>query len=147
MKHNATLAVWLLFVTGAPMRFYGQDSRGTPASTFKQPIEMKHLRGVIADPMWAVMVKQQVTLQAQHGKDFSDIKSVQTDEEGRFDFGEIRRGTYRIFTTRRNFCQVLIPVRLAKRGWAGLRVAVPVAASDTYAGYCSDNTRIEQLAK
>jgi hypothetical protein len=138
------LVALLSLACGAPLR--GQRIGDCPPSSHGRLIEVKSLRGVVADPIWAVIPKVQVTLQERSGEMFRDIRSVATDGEGKFDFGRIAPGRYRLtFAGPRGFCRLTIPVLLSAKGWAGFKLALPIAASDTCPGYCEESSRFEEL--
>jgi hypothetical protein len=90
-----------------------------------------------------VIPKAHVTLQKPKGEGFQDIEMAVTDERGRFEFAKTPHDTYRVLVVApRGFCQVAIPVKLSGRGWDGLKLAVPIAATHTS---CDDRLKIEGL--
>jgi hypothetical protein len=103
---------------------------------------------VVSDPIWAVIPKVRVTLQKKSGEIFRDIRSVATDAEGKFDFGSMPPGRYRLaFVGPHGFCRVTVPVTLATKGWAGFELAIPAETSDICPGYCDESSKLREIAE
>ena len=135
-------AEFRLQLTPTPMEMSSVSAQTGEA----RPIDVQELRGVVADPNWAVIPKAQLTLQGKKDETYREIQSVQTDERGRFDFGKQAPGAYRInIVAPAGFCRVVIEVKLSEKGWSGLRVAIPVAAYDAHPGNCGHALKIEQI--
>ena len=110
-------------------------------------VELARIRGVIVDAYLARIPNSNLLLQRKERNEFRDVKSVKSDKIGGFEFEEALPGTYRLIASAPGFCEVTIPIRLSKSGWSGLKLTLPVGATDTPLGYCPSEARIEQLEK
>jgi hypothetical protein len=113
----------------------------------RSPQDVKELGGVVVDQNLAVVPKEKVLLQIQHGEKFRDVAAVDTDSSGRFNFRSQRRGKYRfIFSGQAGLCRAEVPVRYASEGFHGIRLVLPVAATDTCPQYCESRLKIEEMS-
>ena len=86
-----------------------------------------------------------VTLQEPNGDSFRDVKSLATDGTGKFDFGKVAAGKYRmVFSGPRGFCHVTVPSKLSEKGWGGFKLVLPVAASDSCPEDCDERVKIDE---
>jgi hypothetical protein len=123
VKAAATLTLCLSLASGTLVAAHGQNVLSSKESAPSQLVEIKHLRGVVVDSKWAVIPKVWVTLRKQNDKDFRDIKSVETDEAGRFEFVEMTNGTYvLVFAAPVGFCHVSIPRQIVGKGLGGSEI-------------------------
>jgi hypothetical protein len=98
------------------------------------------------DENLAVIPKVKVELQAPDGQDFPAVVGVETDTTGQFHFGRQRPGRYLVvFTGPRGFCQAAIPLLYSKAGLKGMRLTLPVAASDSYPQNCKSRLKVEEM--
>jgi hypothetical protein len=134
-----SLLVTAALAVGASAQLVGNcpDLRIGPAR------QIHRLRGVLEDENLGVIPKAKVIL--QNGK-LIELATVETDSNGAFDFGRRRNGTYRlILYPPVGLCRAILPIRLWKSGWNGVRVVVAVAPSDTCPQYCQDRAKIEKI--
>ena len=125
---------------------YAQIVGTCPPSSVRAPVEVRHLRGLLVDPKLAVIPAARITLQKSSGNGFRDLQFIETDRLGRFDFGRIEHGSYRLkFEPPQGLCRALVAVRVSGKGWRGIRMTVPVAATDTCPAYCDDRVKIEEI--
>jgi hypothetical protein len=104
------------------------------------------LKGVVVDENSAVISKVKVRLQVPDGKDFRDIVAAETDPTGRFNFEAQPSGNYRlVFAGVTGFCRATIPVRYSKAGFKGIRLTLPVAASDSCPQDCDSKLKVEEM--
>ena len=68
-----------------------------------------------------------------------------TGGSGDFSFSNLAPGNYQLVITNRYFCQVELFVKLNKRGWSAVKVAIPTAATDRHVGYCDEELKIGPL--
>ena len=142
MRRVAIVA--LLFLV--PVVAYAQIVGTCPPSSVRASVDVRHLRGLLVDPNLAVIPAARITLQKSSGNDFRDLKFIETDQLGRFDFGRIEHGSYRLkFEPLQGLCRALVAVRVSGKGWRGIRMTVPVAATDTCPAYCDDRVKIEEI--
>ena len=112
----------------------------------RNPRDVKELRGVVVDQDMAVIPKVKVLLQIRDGEKFRDVAAVDTDSTGRFNFESQPRGGYRfVFSGPAGFCPAKVPVRYTSEGLHGMRLILPVAASDTCPQYCEGRLKIEEM--
>jgi hypothetical protein len=124
----------------------GQLIGSCPPSLARNPHDIKEPRGVVVDENLAVIPKVKVKLQVPEGQDFHDIGLVETDRLGQFNFEGHRPGQYRlVFAGPVRLCPATIPVRYGKTGLKGIRVTLPVAATDTCPQYCEGRLKIEEM--
>jgi hypothetical protein len=124
----------------------GQIVGSCPPSTARGSQDAKELRGVVVDQNLAVVPKVKVRLQLLDGRVFRDIGLVETDQTGRFSFESRRRGRYRLmFMGPIGFCPATIPIRYSKTGFKGIRLMLPVAATDTCPQYCESRLKVEEM--
>jgi len=118
-----------------------------PPSSTRSSRDIKELRGGVVDENLAVIPKVKVRLQVPDGKDFRDIELIETDRSGQFNFESHRPGRYRlVFAASVGFCPATIPVRYGKTGLKGIRLILPVAATDTCPQYCESRLKIEEMS-
>ena len=124
----------------------GQLIGSCPPSAERRSQGIKELRGVIVDENLAVVPKVKVTLQEPHGKEFRNIGSVEADSEGRFSFEAHRLGRYRfVFVGPVGLCRATVPVNYSQSGFKGIRLTLPVSASDTCPQYCESRLKVEEM--
>jgi hypothetical protein len=124
----------------------GQMVGTCPASPERPAQSLLRVEGVFVDATIAVIPNVKLTLQKRRGQTFVDIDSLSTGADGKFDFGKRRPGLYRLaFAPPVGFCRMAIPIRLSNRGWNGIRVTVPVGATDTCPQYCEDRLRLDAV--
>jgi hypothetical protein len=105
-------------------------------------VELKILRGVIADLTGAVVGNAQVVLQQQSRDGILDVASLQTSSNGDFNLGEHPPGNYRILVVAKGFCHAAINISVSTQGWEGMKVALPVGNYDL-SGNCLGQLLIE----
>ena len=103
------------------------------------------VRGIVADPTSAVMPNAALVLQKRKRDGFRDVQSIKSDQTGRFDFGENSPGIYRLIASAPGFCRIYIPVEISRKGWASLKIVIPVGTTDTPTGYCPSKAKLEKL--
>ena len=141
---TTSLLLFLLFAGSLLSR--GQRVGPCSPSPGRSPEDIKEFRGVVVDQNLAVIPKVKVRVQVPDGKDFRDIGATETDPNGRFDFEARPSGNYRLaFAGPAGFCSAAIPVRYSKRGLKGMRLILPVAASDTCPDDCDSRLKIEEM--
>jgi hypothetical protein len=141
---------WLiLFALCAVARSHGQrvEVPIQARTTVRPTIELSHIRGYLADPTWARIPKARIVLQKKKGVVLGDVQSIGSNQLGEFDFGKKPPGSYRLIVRTRGFCEITIPIKLSGNGWPGLRIALPLGATDTPSGYCDEQLKIERLGK
>jgi hypothetical protein len=106
---------------------------------------VRELKGVVVDENLAVIPNVKVRLQMPDGKDFRDIGAIETDPTGRFSFEARPPGNYRLVFAGCGFCPATIPVEYSKAGFKGVRLTLPVAASDSCAQDCDRRLRVEEM--
>ena len=117
-----------------------------PPTPARNPQDIQELRGVVVDEKLAVIPKVKVNLQVPDGEDFRDIGSVETDPTGRFGFTLQHSGRYRLFFVGpRGFCGAAIPVKYSKSGFKGIRLTLPIGATDTCPQYCESRLKVEEM--
>ena len=128
------------------IRMGGQFIGSCPPSPARRPQDIQALRGVVVDENLAVVPKVKVRLQARNRRDFRDIEVIETDPTGRFGFEAHDPGQYRlVFVGPKGFCTATIPVRYSKTGLKGIRLTLPIGASDTCPQYCESRLKIEEM--
>jgi hypothetical protein len=138
---------WLIFLVLCAMR----GAHGQRVEVPLQPrptlatVELSHIRGYLADSIWARIPMAKIILHKKKADAFFDVRSAESNERGEFDLGEASSGLYRLIVSARGFCEVTIPIRVSGKGWPGLRMALPVGVSDAPSGYCEKNLKIERL--
>ena len=124
----------------------GQFIGSCPPSPVRRLQDIQALRGVVVDENLAVIPKVKVKIQVPDGKYFRDIGLVETDSTGRFNFVPQHSGRYRlVFAGPLGFCSATIPVQYLKSGFKGIRVTLPVVATDTCSQYCESRLKIEEM--
>jgi len=124
----------------------GQMVGSCPPTAARIPQKIAELRGVVVDENLAVVPKVKVRLQARDGRDLRDIEVIETDPTGRFSFKAHDPGQYRlVFVGLKGFCTATIPVRYSKTGLNGIRLTLPIGASDTCPQYCESRLKIEEM--
>ncbi|MGO9087105.1 MAG: carboxypeptidase-like regulatory domain-containing protein [Candidatus Sulfotelmatobacter sp.] len=124
----------------------GQMVGSCPPTAARSPQKITELRGVVVDENLAVVPKVKVRLQARDGRDLRDIEVIETDPTGRFSFEAHDPGQYRlVFVGPKGFCPATIPVRYSKTGLKGIRLTLPIGASDTCPQYCESRLKIEEM--
>ena len=117
-----------------------------PASNWDHPIWVKSVDGVVTDATAAVIPKVQIVLRAKKGKTFVDIEEFQTDSGGKFSSRAHETGEYRLVVAGpKGFCKLSLPVWISEKGWSGLKLTLPVGATDTCQAYCEERVRIEEM--
>jgi hypothetical protein len=143
VKRPILLALVLLIWVVRPN---GQIVGSCPPSIPRGSQDVKELRGVVVDPALAVVPKVKVRLQYLDGRVFRDVGLVNTDQTGRFSFESRHRGQYRfVFVSPIGLCPATIPIRYAKTGFNGIRLTLPVAASDTCPQFCESRLKVEEM--
>jgi len=99
-------------------------------------VEVSHIRGCLADPIAARIPNAVITLQKKKAGVFVDVQSIESSPTGEFDFGKKSLGIYQFVASARGFCQIAFPIRVLETGWQGLRIALPIAVTDTSSGGC-----------
>src|SRR5208283_6248211 len=97
---------------------------------------VSHIRGCLADPIAARIPNAVITLQKKKAGVFVDVQSIESSPTGEFDFGKKSLGIYQFVASARGFCQIAFPIRVLETGWQGLRIALPIAVTDTSSGGC-----------
>jgi len=124
----------------------GQLIGTCPPSPARSPEDVKELRGVVIDENLAVVPKVKVLLQIQEGDKFRDVATVDTDSIGRFSFASHRQGKYRlVFSNFKGLCRAQIPISYTSKGLRGMRLILPIAASDTCPKYCESRLKVEEM--
>jgi hypothetical protein len=144
-----TVKSWLIFLVLCPMT--GAHGQRVEVPVQPRPtlttVELSHIRGYVADPIWARIPNAAITLQKKKAGVFVDVQSIESSSNGEFDFGKKSSGIYQLVASVRGFCQITLPIRVSEKGWPGLRIALPASASDTPSGYCEDRLKIERIER
>jgi|KBSMisStaDraftv2_1062788.scaffolds.fasta_scaffold269653_2 hypothetical protein len=126
------LAVALL---GSPMTPLAERIGPCPKHPRGKVGIVNHIRGVTVDPLDARITSLEMKLQKRRGHSFIDFSSLTTDSEGRFDFGEVPIGKYRLTTAgRKGFCDQSLLLVVKETGWSAFTMRLPVESSDS----CND---------
>ncbi len=124
----------------------GQLVGDCPPIAPRSPVSVNELRGVVVDVNMAVVPEEKVKLQILNGKEFRDAESAETDANGQFSFATRRAGQYRlVFSGRVGLCTATIPIKLLEGGLKGMRLTLPVAATDTCPDYCEKRMKVEEM--
>jgi hypothetical protein len=143
---KSTFQLALLFFAFI-IQLSGQLVGSCPSSSARSPQDIKELRGVVVDENLAVVPKVKVKLQVPVGQDFHDVALIETDRSGQFSFEGNGPGQYRlVFAGLVGLCPATIPVRYGKTGLKGIRLTLPVAATDTCPQYCEGRLKIEEMS-
>jgi len=138
------LLLFLLSASGLPSS--GQRIGPCLPSPPRSPQNIMELRGVVVDENSAVIPRVKVRLQVPNGKDFRDVAATETDPIGQFSFETQPSGNYRlVFAGLSGFCRATIPVRYSKAGFKGIRLTLPVAASDSCPRDCDSRLKVEEM--
>jgi hypothetical protein len=141
---RSTLVAFLFFLS--VIRPNGQVVGSDPPRPTRGPHDVKELAGVVVDRNLAVIPNVKVTLQIFSGRALHNVASVSTDLMGRFIFECQRPGRYRLtLVGPTGFCPAKIDVKYSNTGFKGIRVTLPVVASDTGPEYCESRLKIEEL--
>lgn len=142
---RTSLLLFMLFAWG--LLSSGQRIGPCPPNPPRSPQNIQELRGVVVDENSAVIPKVKVRLQVSDGKDFRDIGATETDPTGRFSFEAQPSGNYRlVFAGLLGLCRATIPVRYSKAGFKGIRLTLPVAASDSCSQDCESKLKVEEMS-
>lgn len=143
-RMKPSLLVFLVLTLGIPMG--GQIIGSCPPSPARSPQEIQELRGVVVDENLAVIPRVKVNLQVLDGQAFRDIGSIETDSTGRFGFAAQHLGKYRlVFSGPTGLCPATIPVTYSNAGLKGIRLTLPVAATDTCPQFCESRLKIVEM--
>ena len=129
----------ILFVLCAMTLTHAQSVEVPVASqlSIRTTVEVSHVRGYLADPIGGRIIPQAVVaLRKKEAGVFVDVQSVESGPTGEFDFGRQSPGIYQLVASARGFCLIAFPVRVSKKGCAGLRVALPIRAAGPSWGSC-----------
>jgi hypothetical protein len=135
----------LFFLYACGVLSSGQRIGACPPSAPRSPQAIKELRGVVVDEASAVVSKVKIKLQVPGGEEFRDIASTKTDPSGRFSFGAQPSGNYRLLFVARGFSPATIPVRYSKTGFKGIRLTLPIAASDSCPQDWDSRLKVEEM--
>jgi hypothetical protein len=128
------------------IRSSGQLVGSCPPTPLRSPQDVSEIRGVVVDKNIAVIPKIKVKLQVPRSTDFRDVALAETDLTGRFSFEKQPPGQYvLVFTAPAGFCSATIPVNYSKRGFKGIRLTLPVGATDTCPQYCESGLKVEEM--
>jgi hypothetical protein len=142
---SPSLLAFLLLALG--IRVGGQIAGSCSPSPVRSPQDIQELQGAVVDENLAVIPKSKVKLQRPDGRNFRDIASVETDPMGRFSFTPQHPGRYRfVFAGPRGFCPAAIPINYSKSGFKGIRLTLPVGATDTCPQYCEGRLKIQEMS-
>jgi hypothetical protein len=141
---GTSLLLFLLF--GWSSISSGQRIGSCPPSPPRSSQNIRELMGVVVDENLAVIPKVKVRLQVPNGEDFRDIAVTDTDSTGSFRFQAQSLGNHRlVFAGPKGFSSVTIPVRYSKAGFEGMRLTLPVAASDSCPQDCDSKLKVEEM--
>ena len=139
-----SLALCLLFTPS--LLFSGQRIGSCPPSLERSPQNISELRGVVVDENLAVIPNVTVRLLAPDGRVFREVAMIETDQRGHFHFERQSPGKYRlVFKGANGFSPATIPVRYSKAGLKGMRLTLPVAASDSCPQDCESGLKVEEM--
>jgi hypothetical protein len=140
----ASLLLFLLFASG--LQSTGQRIGSCPPNPPRSPQNIQELKGVFVDENSTVIPRVKVILQVAQDKNFRDIGTTESSPTGQFSFQDQPPGDYRFRTSGLpGFCQVTIPVRYSTEGFKGIRLTLPVAASDSCPQYCDRKVNVEEM--
>ena len=142
MRHSFLLSMLILICCA---RQEGQRIGSCPPAAQRKPQGVKELKSVIIDENLAIIPKVKVQLQERNGDSFRDLEIVETDSSGRFNFERSNWNNYRLAITRFGFCPAMIPLNHSKLGFKGIRLTLPIAASDTCPEYCEKRLKIGKM--
>ena len=135
-----------LLLLGLSFQMGAQITGSCPPSRASGPWDVQELRGVVVDQNLAVVPKVKVRLQVPDGQDFRDVGSAETDATGRFGFAPQHAGAYRlVFAGWHGLCPAAVHVKQSKSGFRGIRLILPIAASDTCPSYCENRLKVEEM--
>ncbi len=136
----------ILFVLYAAAVAHGQriEVPAQPQTSISPAVEVSHIRGYVADPVAARIPNAVITLQKKKAGVFVHVQSIESSPTGEFDFGKKFVGIYQLVASARGFCQIAFAIKVSERGWQGLRIALPIAVTDTSSGG-GHGFKIEQL--
>lgn len=123
----------------------GQRIGPCPPSSARVPENIRELRGVVVDENLAVVPKVKVTLQVPDGGGFREIGKTETGPAGQFSFEAQPFGKYRLAFKQLGFCAVIIPVKYSKAGFKGMRLTLPVAASESCPQDCDSRLKMGEM--
>ena len=116
-----------------------------PQTSIRPTVEVSHIRGYLADPIEGKIIPHAViALQEKKAGVFVDVQSIESNQRGEFDFGKESSGIYQLVASARGFCLIAFPIRVSKKGWPGLRVALPIRATGPSWGSCR-GLKVERL--
>ena len=142
--NRTSLLLFFLFAWG--LLSGGQRIGPCPPNPPRSPQKIQELKGVFIDENSAVIPRVKVTLQVAQEKDFRDIGTTESGPTGQFSLQDQPPGDYRFKTSGPpGFCRVTIPVRYSTEGFKGVRLTLPVAASDSCPQYCDRKVKVEEM--
>jgi hypothetical protein len=99
---------------------------------------------VVVDRNVAVIPRVKVKLQTPEGENFREVGATETDATGRFSFKAPASGNYRLaFAGPLGFCPAAIPIEYSKAGLKGIRLMLPVAATDSCD--CESKVKVDEM--
>jgi len=135
----------LLFLLCVGLLSSGQRIGPCPPSPPRSAVDVKELKGVVVDENLAVIPKVTIKLQVSDGDGIRDIATTETDAVGQFRFGAQPFGKYYLAFKAPNFCPATIPIRYSRTGLKGVRLTLPVAASDSCPQDCDTKVKVEEM--
>jgi hypothetical protein len=130
------------------IRLGGQVMGSCPQSPARRPQPVRELRGVVVDQNGALVPKVKVRLQVSNSEGFREVAVTESGATGRFSFESQRAGEYRlVFTAPMGFCPAEIPVTYSKAGMKGIRLTLPIEATDTCPDYCESRLKVEEMTR
>jgi hypothetical protein len=140
-------AIAITLSIGAVLVARAQLIGDCPKPPVRKPIVVQQVRGVIVDSALARIPTIEIRLQSEMNGSFHDIRMSKSDSSGRFDFGVLPAGTYRLVTAGHGnyaaFCSQALAIKVANPGWLAFRIKLPVHASDSCPGQC--DAKVEEL--
>jgi hypothetical protein len=140
---RTSLSLLLLFACSVLSS--GQRVGTCPLGAPRSPQAVKELRGVVVDETSAVVPKVRIKLQVPDGREFREIAARETDISGQFSFEDYPSGNYRLVFAAPGFSPATIPVRYSKTGFKGIRLTLPVAASDSCPQDWDSRLKVEEM--
>lgn len=108
---------------------------------------VRQVRGEITDEALGLIPALEIKLVKKVRHSFEDFLTATSDRNGRFDFGAVPPGMYRLLAAGHgryaSLCEQSLSIKVTETGWNGFRIKLPVHHSDSCPGDC--NATVEKL--
>ena len=113
----------------------------------EKPIVVRQVRGEITDDALGLIPTVEIKLLKKVQHSFKDFLTSTSGQDGRFNFGTVPPGTYRLVTAAHGryaaFCEQSLSIKVTETGWNEFRIKLPVHHSDSCPGDCA--ATVEEL--